>query len=92
VPIIKSAGVLHFVSELKVRSKLQEIATGIGATSSTGSPSPSLLPVLPHAARAVFAFHHPSQGRHCGHWGIRRWLDTDGNVPARGMLSCIVIA
>jgi hypothetical protein len=65
---------------------------GIEATSSTGSPSPSLLPVLPHAACGAFAFHHPSQGTQCGRWAIRRWLDTDGNVPARAMLSCSLVA
>jgi hypothetical protein len=62
-------------------------------TSSTGSPSPSLQPVLPEAAYAAFAFHHPSQGTQHGHWAIRRWLDTDGNVVrARAMLSRILVA
>jgi hypothetical protein len=63
------------------------------ATTNTGSstPTPSLLPVLPHAGCTVVALHHPSLGTQYAHRGIRRWLDTDGNVPARGM-PCIPMA
>jgi hypothetical protein len=54
---------------------------GKRATSNTGNPSPSLLPVSPHVSWA-----DPSQDTQCDRLAIRRSTGTDGTAPALGTL------
>ena len=73
------------------RSKdVPRLKAGIGATNTTssGNPTPSSPPVLPHAACVVLAIDYPSQGTQYGRSVIRHSPGTDGSAPSLISVVC----